>query len=172
MEVLPWQAAIASALRSAGVDTVAYVPDSRLTGVVAALGGADGPLIRSLTREEECVGYATGAGAAGRRAAILMQCSGLGNSINALASFTIPYAIGVPMVLSMRGTLGESNPSQIGMGRATPGLLAALGIQGFLADRPEDVPALAAGVCTLAYDTGAPAALLLGPGLGGQREAR
>ena len=53
-------------------------------------------------------------------AAVLMQNSGLGNALNAFGSFAIPYGIGVPLVLSMRGTLGEANPSQVPMGRATP----------------------------------------------------
>jgi sulfopyruvate decarboxylase TPP-binding subunit len=37
LAILPWQQAIADALRAAGVDTVAYVPDARLRGIVAAL---------------------------------------------------------------------------------------------------------------------------------------
>ncbi len=77
--------------------------------------------VRTLTREEECIGYACGYAAAGGRTAVLMQCSGLGNALNALGSFAIPYAIGIPLVLSMRGTLGEENPAQVPMGRATVG---------------------------------------------------
>ena len=107
-EPLGWQRAIAEALVAAGVDVVAYVPDARLRGVISALEG--GPKVRTLTREEECVGYACGFSAAGGRPAVLMQCSGLGNALNALGSFAIPYAIGIPLVLSMRGTLGEENP--------------------------------------------------------------
>ena len=51
---------------------------------------------------------------------VMMQCSGLGNALNAIGSLCLPYGIGVPMILSMRGTLGEANPSQVPMGRATP----------------------------------------------------
>ncbi len=102
---------------AAGVSAVAYVPDARLRGVIAALD--DSIAVRTLTREEECVGFACGYSAAGGRPAVLMQCSGLGNALNALGSFAIPYAIGIPLVLSMRGTLGEENPAQVPMGRAT-----------------------------------------------------
>jgi sulfopyruvate decarboxylase subunit alpha len=164
---VPWQKDVADCLWAAGADTVAYVPDSRLSGVVAALG--ERTLVRSLTREEECVAYATGFAAAGRRSAVMMQCSGVGNMLNALASFTIPYGIGLPLIVAMRGTLGESNPSQVPMGQATPGLFAALGVQTFEAVREAEVGALVKDVLTLAWDTGRPAAVLLSPRLGGRR---
>jgi sulfopyruvate decarboxylase subunit alpha len=167
---LDWQRAIAGALREAAVDTIAYVPDARLRGIVGALGD-DGPRVRTLTREEECVAYAAGHGAAGRRAVVLMQCSGLGNALNALASFALPYGIGVPLIVSMRGTLGETNPSQVPMGRATPSLLAALGIQAFSVTDPDRAAATTAGALALGFGTGTGAAVILEPELGGGREA-
>jgi sulfopyruvate decarboxylase subunit alpha len=166
---LAWQRAIADAFREGGVEAVAYVPDARLAGIVAALAG--GPTIRALTREEECVGYAGGYIAAGGRAAVLMQCSGLGNALNAFGSFAVPYGIGIPLVVSMRGTLGESNPSQVPMGRATPALLDAVGIQAFGVSIPDEAGPTARGVLTLAYEGRASAAVVLEPALGGQREA-
>jgi sulfopyruvate decarboxylase subunit alpha len=170
LDILPWQQAIADALQAGGVDTVAYVPDARLRGIVAALENGGRP-VRTLTREEECVAYAAGFQAAGGRAAVLMQNSGLGNALNAFGSFAIPYGIGVPLVLSMRGTLGEANPSQVPMGRATPALLAALGIQAFgVADAAQAGP-VTAGVLTLAFEGHSSAAVVLEPALGGQRES-
>jgi sulfopyruvate decarboxylase alpha subunit len=168
--VLDWQRAVAAAVRDAGVDTVAYVPDARLRGIVDALGH-DGPRLRVLTREEECVAYAAGHGAAGRRAVVLMQCSGLGNALNALGSFALPYGIGVPLIVSMRGTLGETNPAQVPMGRATPSLLAALGIQAFSVTDPDRAGATTAGALALSFGTGTGAAVVLEPELGGGREA-
>jgi sulfopyruvate decarboxylase subunit alpha len=154
---LRWQQTIAEAMRSAGIGAVAYVPDARLRGILAVL-------------EEECIAYAAGFVAAGGRAAVLMQCSGLGNSLNALGSFVIPYGLGIPLVLSMRGTLGERNPSQVPMGRATVQLLNALGIQSFSLADEERTQTVVNGVLELAFSTGAPAAMILEPELGGQRE--
>jgi sulfopyruvate decarboxylase subunit alpha len=167
---LDWQRDIAAAIREAAVDTVAYVPDARLRGIVAALAD-DGPRLRVLTREEECIAYAAGHNAAGRRAIVLMQCSGLGNALNALGSLCLPSGIGVPLVLSMRGTLGETNPSQVPMGRATPALLQALGIQAFTVADPERAGSVTAGVLALGFGTGTGAAVILDPALGGGREA-
>ncbi len=148
-----------------------YVPDARLRGIVATLETEPPPLVRALVREEECVAYAAGFVAAGGRAVVLMQCSGLGNSLNALRSLAIPYRLGIPLVLSMRGTLGERNPVQVPMGRATVQLLDALGIQSFpLADAGR-ARTVADGVLELAFSTGAPAAVILEPELGGQRDS-
>ena len=166
---LDWQIQIAEALRGADVAAVAYVPDARLRGIVDALGD-DGPRLRTLTREEECIAYACGQLAAGARAAVLMQCSGLGNALNALGSFAIPYAIGIPLVLSMRGTLGEENPSQVPMGRATVGLLAALGIPSYPVLDPDRAGPTMTGVLASAFAAGTTSALILEPELGGQRE--
>src|SRR5581483_190248 len=168
--VLDWQADIATAIRGADVGAVAYVPDARLRGIVEALAGAE-PEVRTLTREEECIAYACGHLLAGSRAMVLMQCSGLGNCLNAVGSLCIPYGIGVPIILSMRGTLGERNPSQVPMGRATPALLAALEIQAFPVTDPERAGATAAGALELAFSTGTCAAVVLDASLGGGREA-
>ena len=169
MSPLDWQRAIADALAAAGVGAVAYVPDARLRGVIAALDGSIA--VRTLTREEECVGFACGYSAAGGRPAVLMQCSGLGNALNALGSFALPYAIGIPLVLSMRGTLGEENPSQVPMGRATAGLLAALGIQSYPVHAPAQAGPAMAGILASAFAAGTTSAILLEPELGGQRES-
>jgi sulfopyruvate decarboxylase subunit alpha len=166
---LEWQAAVADALVAGGVGVVAYVPDARLRGVIAALGRRTA--IRTLTREEECVGFACGYAAAGGRPAVLMQCSGLGNALNALGSFAIPYAIGIPLVLSMRGTLGEENPSQVPMGRATVALLAALGIPAYPVSAPAGAGPTMAGVLASAFSAGTTSAVILEPDLGGQRES-
>jgi sulfopyruvate decarboxylase subunit alpha len=168
---LEWQHDIASAIRREGVQTVAYVPDARLRGIVAALEGAQAPAIRALTREEECLAYAAGCLAAGRTAMVLMQCSGLGNALNVIGSLCQPYGLAIPMVISMRGSLGEGNPAQVPMGRATPALLEALSIQTFTLTEPCAAGPLTTGVLTLAFRTGTGAALILDPILGGGREA-
>lgn len=166
-----WQESIAEALADGGVSVAAYVPDTRLQGVLTRLADRS-VVLRSLSREEECVAYAAGQRAAGKRPVVLMQSSGLGNAINALGSLTVPYRLGVPLVLSMRGTLGEANPSQVPMGRATVPLLNALGIQSFAVRTPTAARQVVEGVLTLAYEAGECAALLLEPELGGGRESR
>lgn len=164
-----WEDELADAMLAAGTDAGAYVPDARLRRVVARLEKRGLPL-RCLTREEECVAYACGHAAAGGKPVVLMQCSGLGNALNAIGSLLIPYRIGVPMLISMRGTLGEGNPSQIPMGRATVPILESLGVQTFSVRDAASAEMVAKGVARLAYEARAPAAAILEPELGSQRE--
>jgi len=166
---LDWQVALAEALVARQVSVAAFVPDSRLHGVLAGLDQGS-VVLRSLAREEECVAYAAGQRIAGRRPVVLLQSSGLGNSLNALGSLVVPYRLGLPIVVSMRGTLGERNPSQVPMGRATVPLLTAFGVQSFSLRRPDDTVSMATGVLDLAFDADETAALLLEPELGGGRE--
>ncbi|MHA6794522.1 thiamine pyrophosphate-binding protein [Pseudonocardia bannensis] len=168
---LDWQVAVADRLLAGGVTVAAYVPDSRLDGLLARLGEHGLPL-RSLTREEECVGYAAGQRIAGRRPVVLMQSSGVGNALNAIGSLVVPYRLGLPLIISMRGTLGERNPSQVPMGRATASFLGALGIQSFPMRRDSDAAGVTDGVLGLAFGAQESAALLLEPDLGGGREHR
>jgi sulfopyruvate decarboxylase alpha subunit len=165
---LDWQAAIADALVDGGIAAAAYVPDSRLDAIVRLLVER-GTVVRTLTREEECVAYAAGRAYARQTCAVLLQCSGLGNALNALGSLVVPGGLGMPLIVSMRGTLGETNPAQIPIGAATPALLASLGIQSFAVRRPEDAAAAITGVVAMA-SAGVTAAVLLESELGGGRD--
>src|SRR3954470_8691400 len=139
------QRELARALVEGGVEAAAWVPDKRLSPVAEGL-----PDLRTLTREEECVGWAAGFRAAGGMPLVLMQCSGLGNALNAIGSLVIPYGLGFPVVISMRGALGERNPAQMPLGRGTAAMLDALGIQPFPLARPEAAAAVARGAMAVA----------------------
>jgi sulfopyruvate decarboxylase alpha subunit len=169
--VLAWQQELASVLIACGTDTAVVVPDSRLDGILSSLARA-GVLVRQLTREEECVAFAAGHRVSGRQPVLFMQCSGLGNAANALGSLAIPYGLSVPLVISMRGTLGERNPAQIAMGRATVPLLTSLGIQVFPVRSETEVEPITRGALALCFEGGCPAAILLEPELGGGRDER
>src|SRR3954468_10796331 len=119
-----WQETERDTLVDAGVEVAAWVPDKRLAPIGQRLAARGIPL-RTLTREEECFGYAAGYRAPRGLPVVLAQCSGLGNSINAIGSLVIPYGLAFPVVLSMRGTLGERNPAQMPLGRATVAILEA-----------------------------------------------
>lgn len=159
-----WQAELAGALIAGGVEAAAWVPDKRLDPIAAAL--ADGGLpLRTMTREEDCVGYAAGFRAAGGRPLVLLQSSGLGNSLNAIGSLVVPYGLGFPLVMSMRGTLGERNPSQVPIGRAAVDMLALLGIQSFPLRHRDDLDAVVRGAIAVADGARQLAPIVLEPEL-------
>ena len=146
---MTWQAALADALIDAGVEVAAWVPDKRLAPIGDRIAERGIPL-RTLPREEDCFGFAAGYRAAGGMPLVLLQCSGLGNAINAIGSLVVPYGLGFPAVLSMRGALGERNPSQMPLGRATVGMLDLLGVQAFPLSSPGDAGAVARGALAVA----------------------
>jgi sulfopyruvate decarboxylase alpha subunit len=167
---LDWQTAVIDQLTKAAVSAAAFVPDSRMNGILQGLA-ENAVVLRSLTREEECVAYAAGQRIAGKRPVVLMQSSGLGNALNALGTLVVPYRLGLPLVISMRGTLGETNPSQIPIGRATVPMLNALGIQAFSVRRTEDAGPVVKAVLAMAFEADETAAIILESDLGGQRES-
>jgi sulfopyruvate decarboxylase subunit alpha len=118
-------------LKRAGIDFAASVPCVNL-GMLLKLVDSDDEIIHiPVTREEEGIGICAGAWLGGRRPALLMQNSGLGNSINALASLDMLYRIPLLMVVSHRGCEGEQVIAQVPMGRLTPGLLDTMEIGRF-----------------------------------------
>ena len=159
-----WQAELGRALAAGGVEAAAWVPDKRLDPIAAALGREGVPL-RTLTREDECFAWAAGFRAAGGVPLVLVQCSGLGNSLNAIGSLIVPYGLGVAVVVSMRGGLGERNPSQMPIGRSAVGMLGLLGVQAFTLRRADDVAAVVAGALDVAAGARELAPIILEPEL-------
>lgn len=162
--VSSWQEGLAGALVAAGIEVGCWVPDKRLAPIVTSLEDLNVP-VRTLTREEECIGYAAGFRAAGGAPVVLIQCSGLGNSFNALGSLATPYGLGFVMILSMRGTLGERNPAQVELGRNTKAMLELFGIQSFSITPAADVDQVVRGGYALADGARQVVALVLEPEL-------
>jgi sulfopyruvate decarboxylase subunit alpha len=126
-EVRDWAAGVCEGVYAAGCRDVVYVPDNPLAQVMRVLADRFPDVRVTLaTREEEAFGIAAGLYLGGARPAVMLQSSGLGNSINALTSLLIPYKIPVLMVVSMRGDAGEWNDAQVPMGRALRPILDAM----------------------------------------------
>jgi len=129
---------IVAAMERAGVDLVCSVPCNLLGGI---LGLLDAGRIRHVpvTREEEGVGIAAGAALAGKRPLLLMQNSGLGNCVNALASLAGLYELPLFLLMSHRGGARELIAAQKPMGAAAPQVLDALGIPYDCIAAPDDL---------------------------------
>ena len=112
-------------------------------------------------REEEAVGILTGLFLGGQRGAMLIQSSGLGNTLNALGSLAMAYRIPFPLLISLRGELGEFNPAQLQMGRAVPGCLDALTISHLTLTSETDLPTIISGALKTCYTAEAPFGVLL-----------
>jgi sulfopyruvate decarboxylase subunit alpha len=157
-----WARAVCAGVHAAGSRHVVYVPDNPLSHVLKVFG-ADYRDIRTTiaTREEEAFGIAAGLYLGGARPTVMLQSSGLGNSINALASLIAPYQIPVLTIISMRGDAGEWNAAQVPMGRATSPILDALAIPHETAQSPDTAEALIARIGFSVFSTRQTMACLL-----------
>jgi sulfopyruvate decarboxylase subunit alpha len=153
--------AIYNAIKQSGIDFVVSLPCVNL-GKIMAMVDCDKDITHvPVTREEEGFGICAGAYLGGKSPAILMQNSGLGNSVNALASLFELYKIPVMMIMSHRGTEGEFMSAQVPMGNATPKILKALGIPYFNPKTPEEALQTIIKAWKMAERNGTPVGILL-----------
>lgn len=152
----------AALLEHHGFDLFTGVPCSMIEDVVAALESRTrGPWVPAV-REDAAVGIAGGAWLAGRRPAVLMQNSGLGTSLNALASCSLLYGLPGLLLVTWRGFDGKDAPEHHLTGRVTPALLELLGVS----YRVLSAPSVEADVGWAAAEMearGQPVALVLPP---------
>ena len=163
-----WQHEILGVLKRSGVDIIAYVPDA---GHAVAIDEANEDLDTTAiccTTEEEGIAICAGAHLGGKRAALLMQSSGVGNCINMLSLIStcrFPFLA----LVTMRGEWAEFNPWQSPMGLATERSLGLMGVQCFRAEHPEDVLTQFEGASESAFSGDQACALILGQRLIGRK---
>src|SRR5580658_6679350 len=120
--------AVIRGLKKAGVSVVCYLPDSLFKELYPALD-AD-PDIRTIrvTNEGEGAAICGGIWLSGKRAALVMENSGLRASVEPLARMGLGAGIPVVMLMSYRGELGENNWWAIPHGMTMEPLLHAMRI--------------------------------------------
>lgn len=88
----------------------------------------------SSLREDISIGLACGASLTGKKAVVLMQNSGLGLSVNAIASLATPYKIPILLIISVRGYRGLDTIENRVMGNITESLLRQIEISSKVMD--------------------------------------
>jgi sulfopyruvate decarboxylase alpha subunit len=155
-----WPDSIHDLFRQHHIELVSFVPDCGHKRLIE-LCQAD-PQIRAVTlaTEEEGVALAAGAFLGGKRAALLMQSSGVGNCINMLS---LPRIGNMPFValVTMRGEWGEFNPWQIPMGQGTTVVLEAMGVIVYRVNALADMIDTIDGALHLAFQSRQRVAILL-----------
>jgi sulfopyruvate decarboxylase subunit alpha len=157
-----WASAVCAGVRAAGIRHVVYVPDNPLSHVLRVFREAHRDITTTIaTREEEAFGIAAGLYLGGVRPAVMLQSSGLGNSVNALTSLLVPFQIPALIVISMRGDDGEWNAAQVPMGRAVRPILESIGVSHVTAESPDTAADSVRRAGETAFGTCVPAACLL-----------
>ncbi len=156
-----WAEMIVTCLKDSGVVSVAYVPDIVIGKCIRLMEKDPFFQIIAASREEEAVGILSGSYLGKGRGVLMMQVSGLGNCVTALASLSIPYQIPILLVISSRGELGEFNPCQVPMSKSSRNILDSLGIQHFTITCHKDISKILNGAIKLAFTTCYPVAIFL-----------
>lgn len=157
-----WAHGVCAGVHASGIRDVVYVPDNPLSHVLRVFEQAFTEVRLLLaTREEEAFGIAAGLYLGGRRPAVMLQSSGVGNSLNALTSLVLPYQIPMLVVVSMRGDAGEWNAAQVPMGRSLPAIFDAIGIPHASVDSPAATQEVVAIAARTAFATRVARAVLL-----------
>jgi len=156
--------AVIAGLKDAGVTIVCYLPDSLLKELYPALD-AD-PDIRTIrvTNEGEGAAICGGVFLSGKRAALIMENSGLRAAIEPLARMGMGAGIPVVMLMSYRGELGENNWWAIPHGMTMEPLLQAMRIPYRIASTPADIRRAVAECFAWSYASYYHSAVVLGGG--------
>jgi sulfopyruvate decarboxylase subunit alpha len=121
-------ARIVAALKRAGIDLIATLPDAWLTGLVEAINADPAMTMVRVTREEEGVGICAGAFLGGRKAALVAQNAGMLLSANALAGLAMHHQIPLLLLLAQRGGPDDDQYYQVYKGKVTEPVARAIGL--------------------------------------------
>jgi len=155
-----WPDHIHAIFRRTGVAQVGYVPDTGHARLIALCQQDNAIIDVVLTSEAEGPGLVLGAALGGRRAALLMQSSGVGNCIN---TFSLLRNCGIACVIlvTMRGEFDDFNPWQVPMGSITEQTLKLAGFLTYRVEREEEVAEIVAAGCNMAFGGNLQVAILL-----------
>jgi sulfopyruvate decarboxylase subunit beta len=147
-------------MKACGIDTALTLPCDRMKKLLPLL-----PLnfqeVR-LMREEGGVGIAAGLYMAGRKPAMVIQSTGIGNSLTVLSSLHKTYKLPLPILASWRGVYKENIPAQVDFGKCLPGILDSAGIPYIAVEEPGDLAAVKSAIFT-AYEENTPYVILFSP---------
>jgi sulfopyruvate decarboxylase subunit alpha len=152
-------AAIAAAIKKAGIDFIATLPDEKMVEVIRAVDADKALRHIPLCREEEGIGICAGAYLAGKKTALIMQNAGFLNSCNALTTTSFQFQIPTVLFIYYAGDIGDRGFTTLGS--MTEPVLQAMGIRYYILRKAEELEATVRGAQILADDSKKPVAVLL-----------
>ena len=155
-----WRDEIFDVLQAHDIRQVYHVPDAGHARLIEHCQRSNAMRTVPLTTEEEGVALAAGAWLGGQRSVLLMQSSGVGNTIN-LMGLTKTLRFPFLTLITMRGDWGEFNSWQYPMGQGTPKVLEAMGVLLYSVDQAHEVRATVDAAARAAFNGGQAVAVLL-----------
>ncbi len=155
---------IIAALKEARVGTIITVPDITTSERLLRPIAAD-PELRHIPvcKEDEGVGIGAGLSFCEERAVLLIQNTGLLDSINAIRAVGVDYELPICMMVGLLGKppgLAPADSDNCSVRIVEP-ILDAMNIEHHLLETEEDLAAIRPAI-DKAYDTSCPVALLIG----------
>lgn len=157
-------AAILAELKAAGIEYVVTVPDIVTSRTLLVAIAAD-PGFRHIKvcKEDEGVGICAGLSFCGKRALLMMQSTGLMDSLNALRAAGLEYSLPIAMLVGLVGKEPDRSPEEsasVGVRIVRP-VLDAMGLSHCLIETSSDA-ALIRPAIDDAYRQSRPATMLVG----------
>jgi sulfopyruvate decarboxylase subunit alpha len=115
-------------LHASGIDLVASLPDTWVVNLIDQIKDDQRFEHVHVSREEAAIGIASGAFLSGRNAAAVMGTSGFVASIYAITKINFTYEIGFPIVMNLRGQVGDKATHHVGNGMLMLPMFQTLGI--------------------------------------------
>ena len=159
-KTVDWHDQIFEVLQNHEIKQVYHVPDAGHGRLIESCQTSNAMHTVTLTTEEEGVALAAGAWLGGQRSVLLMQSSGVGNTIN-LMGLTKTLRFPFLTLITMRGDYGEFNSWQYPMGQGTPKVLEAMGVLLYSVDQASEVAATVDAAARAAFNGGQAVAVLL-----------
>jgi phosphonopyruvate decarboxylase len=147
-----------------GFDFFCGVPCSVLGRIIEYLSCNKDFQYVPATREDEALGIAVGAYMGGKKPVVLMQNSGLGNSIDALTSLVLLYRFPILLIISWRGYREKDFPEHSLMGKYMKDFLRTMRIPAIVLSK-NGLPKQIAYADQMLKELKAPVALVLKKGV-------
>jgi sulfopyruvate decarboxylase subunit alpha len=157
-------AGIFDQIRTSGVEFVISVPDiTTAAGLLTRLEKSDAPRLVRVCKEDEGVGICAGLAHTGKRALLLIQQTGMLDSINAIRGVAVEYSLPVCMMVGLLDKEPDVRPkdsTRYGVRIVEP-ILEAMGIAYHEIESEADVPKIKPAIDE-AYAQSKPVVILIG----------
>jgi sulfopyruvate decarboxylase TPP-binding subunit len=151
-------------IKASGIEFVISVPDiTTAEGLLAPLEKMTSPRLIRVCKEDEGVGICAGLAHTGKRALLLIQQTGMLDSINAIRGVAVEYSLPVCMMVGLLEKEPDVRPRQskrYGVRIVEP-ILEAMGIAYHEVEGEADVPKIKPAI-DAAYSQSQPVVLLIG----------
>ena len=156
--------AIVAAIKAAGVEFVLSVPDiTTSAGLLFPIAADPALTLVRVCKEDEAIGIAAGLSYCDRRALILIQQTGLLDSVNALRGVAVDFKLPICLMVGLLNKEPGVAPAQSRLYgvRIVEPILDAMGIEHEVLETTRDVPKIGAAIAR-AYADAHPTVLLIG----------